>query len=106
MCVCAYVCVGVYVCMVCVCVGACVCVHACMQRACMLVCKFTKFIRVTGFWTISCPNVCGPKHCVNCVDSEVCMWLVQSIPVLSWLLFVRRVLFLLVVTVSLFLLEH
>ena len=23
------------------------------------------------FWTISCPNVCDPKHCVNCVDSEV-----------------------------------
>ena len=49
------------------------------------------------FWTISCPNVCDPKHCVNCVDSEVCMWLVQSRLVLSWLLFlfVRRFLFLL-----------
>ena len=50
------------------------------------------------FWTISCPNVCDPKHCVNCVYSEVCMWLVQSRHVLSWLLFlfcVRRFLFLL-----------
>ena len=53
-----------------------------------------------------CGCVCDTKHCVNCVDSEVCMWLVQSRPVLSWLLFVRKVLLLLVVTVSLFLLEQ
>ena len=51
----------------------CGCIRACVQRACMLVCEFTKFTRVTGFWTISCPNVCDPKHCVNCVDSEVCI---------------------------------
>ena len=85
-----------YVC-VCVCARVCVrmCVHVCM---CVCVCEFTKFTGVAGFLTISCPNVCDPKHCVNCVDTEVCMWLVQSKPVLSWLLFVlfvRRFLFLL-----------
>ena len=58
---------------VCVCGCMCVCIRACVQRACMLVCEFTKFTGVTGFWTISCPNVCDPKHCVNCVYSEVCI---------------------------------
>ena len=36
---------GVCVC-VCVWVHVCVCIRACVQRVCMLVCEFTKFIRV------------------------------------------------------------
>ena len=47
---------------VCVCVCLCdVCVYVCMKSPNSL------------FWTISCPNVCNPKHCVNCVYSEVCI---------------------------------
>ena len=95
MCVCA--CVGVWVCVVCACVCVCVWVGVCVNLPNSL-----------GYWFLDYfLSHCDPKHCKT-VDSKVCMRLVQSRPVLSWLLFVRRVLFLWLVTVPLLLImfEH
>ena len=75
---------------VCVCV---VCVHVCV-----CVCEVTKLIEVIVFGTFP---VCDHMHCVNCVDSEIC---VVVSAMLSWLLFVlcvRRLLLLLLYQQSL-----
>ena len=53
-----------------VCVYVCVCVCVCVRVS---VCTCVKSVVVPVSQTISCPNVCDPKHCVNCVYSEVCI---------------------------------
>ena len=45
----------------CVCVCVCVCVHVCVF-------KFVKVPVLDHFL-----SQCDPKHCVKCVDSEVCI---------------------------------
>ena len=62
------------------CVGVCMC-----GRVGGCTCEVTKLIEVIFYGL--CPSVCDPMHCVNCVDSGVCLVVSQARPVLSWLLF-------------------
>ena len=47
----------------------CVCVGGVGGEECT--CEVTKLIEVVFYGL--CPSVCDPMHCVNCVDSEVCL---------------------------------